>query len=97
MKKLQLKSFLPFPNHRVLSCVLLGLTLGSGALLAVISATNIYDDDKPTAVMSQLDVLQNKMSTLQDSMNKPVPEINLGAMTQQIQQAVGVKHSNKLV
>ena len=86
MKKLQLKSFLPFPENRVMSCVLLGLTLGSGALLAVISATNMHDDNKPSVVMSQLDMLQSKMSTLQDSVNKSVPEINLNPMTQQIQQ-----------
>ena len=81
MKKLTFKSFFPFSNHRALSCVLLGLTLGSGALLIVIIA-----DNKPTAVISQLDMLQNKISTLQDSMNKPTPEINLDGMTQQIQQ-----------
>ena len=86
MKKLTFKSFLPLPNHRVLSCLLLGLTLSSGVLLVVISATNMLDDDKPNEVMSQLDALQNKMSTLQDSMNKPAPEINLSSMTQQIQQ-----------
>ena len=86
MKKLQFKSFLPFPNHHVLSCALLGLTLGSGALLAVISAANMHEYNKSTVVMSQLDTLQSKISTLQNSVNKPVPEINLGAMTQQIQQ-----------
>lgn len=79
MKKFQFKSFLPFPERRVLSCALLGLTLGSGTLLAVISAVNMHDD------MSKLDVLQSKISTLQDSMNKPVPEVNLTSMTQQIQ------------
>lgn len=86
MNKFQLKSFLPFPNHRAFSCALLGLTLGSGALLAIISATNMHEYSKSTAVMSQLDTLQSKLSTLQDSVNKPAPKIDLHAMTQQIQQ-----------
>ena len=82
MKKLQLKSFLPFPEHRVLSCALLGLIFGSGAAMVLISVMNM----QPTAVMSELDMLQGKISTLQDSVNKPTPAVNLNPMTQQIQQ-----------
>ena len=81
MKKFQLKSFLPFPERRILSYSLLGLTLGSGALLAVISAVNMHEYN-----ISQLDTLQSNISKLQDSMNKPASEVNLNPMTQQIQQ-----------
>ena len=81
MKKFQFKSFLPFPERRLLSYSLLGLTLGSGALLAVMSATNMHEYN-----VSQLDLLQNNLSKLQDSVNKPALAVNLNPMTQQIQQ-----------
>ena len=74
------KSFLPFPEHRMLSYALLGLIFGSGASIVVISATNMHES---TMAMSQL---QGKMSTLQDSVNKPVTAVNLNPMTQLIQQ-----------
>lgn len=77
------KSFLPFPEHRMLSYTLLGLTLGSGALIVAISATNMHEYNQSTRVMSQL---QSKISTLQDSVNKPAPAVNLNPISQQIQQ-----------
>ena len=82
MKKLNLKSFLSFPNHRVLSCVSLGLTLGSCVFLV----THLHDNKRPNAIMSQLEMLQSKLSILQDSVSKPAPEVNLSSMTHQIQQ-----------
>ena len=84
---LRYRSYLLFPEHRLLSLTILGLTVSIGVLLATTDNTRRHHEDSTTPlVLSQLNVLQTKMTALQDSARKPLPDIDLSTMTQQLQQ-----------
>lgn len=85
MRKLKLpnwKLLLLFPEHRVLSVLIIGAAAVAGTALAI---TN-EPDTKPNLVMSQLNALQARITGLQELVTKPIPEINLSGITQQVQQ-----------
>lgn len=75
-------SFLLFPKRAALSLSLLGVASGVGVIFAMTDTKN----GSTTPVLSQLHLLQTKIEALQDSANKPLPEIDLSSMTQQVQQ-----------
>ena len=80
------RTFLIFPEHQILSFLFLGLTIGASAVLAITNDKTHHEDNKTSLVVSKLDVLQTNIATLQEQANKPLPEIDLSHMTQQIQQ-----------
>ena len=80
MKKLN--SILLFPNHRILSLAMIAVTIGAGAVLATTGGT---PKRETTLVASEWQTLQTKMDSLQATVNKPLPKIDLNALTQQMQ------------
>ena len=83
MKKIRFpgwKACLLFPERIVLSLTILGATVGAGALLAT---TNKHEN-RSTELLSQLNSLQKNIATLQDSVNKPLPQLDLNATNEQI-------------
>jgi hypothetical protein len=81
-KSLTYRAFLLVPEHKILSCTFLGLTVVAAGLLALTDKS----DSKSTLMMSRLNVLQTNIAALQKTANKPVAGIDLSSMTQQVQQ-----------
>ena len=76
-------SFLLFLNHRILSIAMIAITIGAGAVLATTGST----PKRETApISSEWQTLQTKMDSLQAAVNKPLPKIDLDALTQQMQE-----------
>ena len=83
MKKLTFphwKTCLLFPERVVLSLTLLGVVAGAGALFAL----SEKQDSPSIKLFAQLNTLQKNMATLQDTVNKPIPKIDLNATNEQI-------------
>ena len=76
-------SFLLFPNHRILSLAMIGITIGAAAVLATTGSTPQKDT---TLIASEWQTLQTKMDSLQAAVNKPLPKIDLDVLTQQMQE-----------
>ena len=85
MKKLAFphwKTCLLFPERVVLSFTLLGVVAGAGALFAL----SEKQDSPSIKLFAQLNTLQKNMTTLQDTVNKPIPRIDLNATNEQIKE-----------
>ena len=85
MKKLTFphwKTCLLFPERVVLSFLLLGVVAGAGALFAL----SEKQDSPSIKLFAQLNTLQKNMATLQNTVNKPIPRIDLNATNEQIKE-----------
>lgn len=84
MKKpnfLRWKSCLLFPERPILSLMILGISVGTGALLALTDKQANHS----AHLVTQLHSLEKNIAALQNSVNKPSPQIDLSVTNQQIQ------------
>lgn len=87
------KNYLLFPQKPLLSLGILSFTIVGGAFITLQTSQAIKNNHTPQ-IMSRLTTLQSQLTTLQQAVNKPLPEINVDAITQQI--ALLSDHLNQL-
>lgn len=86
----QLKNLLTLPARKGVFFGFLLVAMGTSTLLGVVSTRdtpsltqNLSTD---ALVVSRLNELQHQLKTLSETVNKPLPEVNLDSITQQIAQ-----------
>ena len=90
MKKLlqASRSFLAASNHKTVLYVALGGMAAAGSLLVSfmgsVGATSTAGDPNTQLVVSRLNQLQTQLESVQESVKKPLPDVDLSAITQQI-------------
>lgn len=86
----QLKNLLILPTRKGVFFGGLVLAIGTSTLLGLATIRNepssTQDAATDTLVVSRLNELQSQLKTLGETVNKPLPEVNFDAITQQIAQ-----------
>ncbi len=83
MKKLTLphwKNYLIFPDRLFLSLSILGFAATSGVLFAITEK----HEGHSTKLLTELNSLQKNMASLQKTVNKPLPQIDLNSTNKEI-------------
>ena len=84
----QLKNLWALPTSKKGFFAVLLLAIGASTLLGLVTTPHEQALTKEpvtnTLVVSRLNEMQSQLKTLGDALNKPLPEVNLNAVTQQI-------------
>jgi hypothetical protein len=84
----QLKNLWALPTRKGVFFAVLLLAMGTSTLLCLATTHNeqslTQEPATDTLVVSRLNELQSQLKTLGETVNKPLPEVNLNAITQQI-------------
>ncbi len=73
-----------FPRYPVLSFSFIGASLATCIILTTYKPHPMADDAHATEVMRRLSALQTQLSSLEHTINKPLHEVNVNAITKQL-------------